>query len=407
MGKLLGTHVDGPLADFTTGFMAALKDQGFADWSATSYQGLMAHLSRWLVQHEWRPCDLTSPRIEDFVAERRRLGYAKGRSTQGMVGVLVTYLRALGAIPAEEPIIPYTLQDYVVQVFTRYLSQQRGLADATITRYQAVVEKFLDDIEIQGEKPSFALIVRNEQVHQFLQAQMKSLQPGSFHNVVVALRSFFRFAFVQEWISQSMDAVLLPAPGWSDRTPLRSTVTAEDVTALVQSCDPTTVEGSRDLAVLLLLSRLGLRAGEVAQLVLEDIDWRQGMVHVRGKGRRHDELPLPSDVGSAIAAYCQQHRVAGDNRQVFLHLRAPHTALTTGGVSGIVIQACRRAGIPPFGAHRLRHQAASAMRQAGVPLWEIGQVLRHRRVVTTAHYAKPTVAETRVVARPWIGGEGR
>ena len=407
MGKLLGTHVDGPLANYTAGFMAALKDQGFADWSATSYQGLMAHLSRWLVQHEWRLCDLTSPRMEDFVAERRGLGYAKGRSTQGMVGVLVAYLRAIGVIPSEEPIIPYTLQDYVVQAFTMYLSQQRGLADATIIRYQAVVKKFLVDIEIQGKKSSLALIVRTEQVHQFLQVQMTSLRPGSFHNVVVALRSFFRFAVVQEWILQSMDAVLLPAPGWSDRAPLRSTVTAEEVTALMQSCDLTTAGGSRDLAILLLLGRLGLRAGEVARLALDDIDWRQGTVHVRGKGRRHDDLPLPSDVGAAMAAYCHQHRVASDKRQIFLHLRAPHTALTATGISSIVIQACRRTGMLPFGAPRLRHQAASAMRQAGAPLWEISQVLRHRRVVTTAHYAKPTVAETRIVARPWLGGEGR
>ena len=97
--------------------MAALKDQGFADWSATSYQGLMAHLSRWLVQNEWRPCDLTPSRIEDFVAERRRLGYAKGRSTHGMVDVLATYLRAIGVIPAEKPIVPYTRQGHVVQAF--------------------------------------------------------------------------------------------------------------------------------------------------------------------------------------------------------------------------------------------------------------------------------------------------
>jgi len=204
-----------------------------------------------------------------------------------------------------------------------------------------------------------------------------------------------------------MDAVLLSAPAWHDRTPLRSVVTAEEVAALMQSCDPTTVEGSRDLAILLHLARLGLRAGEVAGLALEDMDWRQGIVHVRGKGRRHDDLPLPVDVGAAIAVYCQQHRGASDHRQIFLHVRAPHTALTAGGISSIVSQACLRAGLASFRAHRLRHQAASAMRQAGVPLWEIGKVLRHRHVLTTAHYAKPTVAETRVVARPWIGGEER
>lgn len=407
MGKLLGTHVDGPLADYTAGFMAALKGQGFADWSATSYQGLMAHLSRWLVQNEWRPCDLTPSRIEDFVAERRRLGYAKGRSTLGMVGVLATYLRAIGVIPAEKPVVPYTRQGHVVQAFAAYLATQRGLTASTIKRYQAVVEKFLVGIEIGGQEPSWALFVSSEQVNLFLQAQVKSLQPGSFHNVMVALRSFFRFAFIREWIPQPMDAVLLPAPGWHDRAPLRSTLAAEEVAMLMQSCDPTTAGGVRDLAVLLLLARLGLRAGEVAQLVLEDIDWRQGTVHVRGKGRRHDDLPLPSDVGGAIAAYCQQHRVTSDNRRIFLHLRAPHQELTATGISSIVTQACRRGGLTPFGAHRLRHQAAWAMRQAGAPLWEIGRVLRHRRVVTTAHYAKPTVAETRVVARPWIGGEGQ
>jgi site-specific recombinase XerD len=171
---------------------------------------------------------------------------------------------------------------------------------------------------------------------------------------------------------------------------------------LLAACDRRTAAGRRDYAVLLLLSRLGLRAGEVAVLALDDIDWRSGEIVVRGKGNRAERLPLPADVGSAIAAYLQRGRPqTADGRSVFMRVRAPHRALSSTGVTNIVCETARRAGLGTVHAHRLRHTAATAMLRAGGTLPEVGQVLRHRSPLTTAIYAKVDRDALTVLVRPW------
>jgi site-specific recombinase XerD len=177
------------------------------------------------------------------------------------------------------------------------------------------------------------------------------------------------------------------------------------VAALLASCDQHTTAGRRDFAMLTLLSRLGLRAGEVAGLALDDIDWRAGEITVRGKGNRAERLPLPADAGEAIAAYLRDGRPEPFEaaRQVFLRARAPHCGLTSGGVTQAVFSAGQRAGIGAVYAHQLRHSAAVAMLAAGAPLTEIGQVLRHRRLLSTAIYAKAGIGALRALARPWPG----
>jgi site-specific recombinase XerD len=157
--------------------------------------------------------------------------------------------------------------------------------------------------------------------------------------------------------------------------------------------------------VLTLLARLGLRAGEAAALQLDDIGWRAGTLTVRGKGRRDEQLPLPSDVGEALAGYLRGGRAAGGaSRRVFLASRAPGGGLSPAGIMEIVRRACVRAGLPEAGAHRLRHSAATAMLRAGAPLQEIGQVLRHRALSTTAIYAKVDHGALAELAVPWPGG---
>jgi len=170
------------------------------------------------------------------------------------------------------------------------------------------------------------------------------------------------------------------------------------------SCDPATLDGRRDRAILVLLARLGLRAGEVAGLGLDDLDWRAGEISVRGKGSRRERLPLPVDVGEALAAYLHDGRPPAACRTVFLRLNAPITGLTVSGVTAVVYRACARAGLPRAGAHRLRHSTASAMLAGGGTLTEVGQVLRHVRLETTAIYAKIDREALRGLARPWPGG---
>jgi integrase/recombinase XerD len=180
------------------------------------------------------------------------------------------------------------------------------------------------------------------------------------------------------------------------------------VAALLASCDRATVVGRRDLAILTVLVRLGLRAGEAAALRLDDIDWRRGELTVHGKGNRHDRLPLPADVGQAIVAWLTAGRpdttAAGGGREVFLRVRVPHEALTRGAVTQVVARAAQRAGLGPIYAHRLRHTAATGMLRAGGSLPEIGQVLRHRHALTTAIYAKVDLDGLRPLARSWPRG---
>lgn len=174
------------------------------------------------------------------------------------------------------------------------------------------------------------------------------------------------------------------------------------MTALLASCDLETVGGVRDLAILKLLVRLGMRRGEVAVLALDDIDWRSGEILVRGKGGRRERLPLAADVGDALADYLRRARpVSAEGRAVFVRVRAPHRALTPAGVSQVVIAAGHRAGLGRVNAHRLRHTTATELLRSGAPLVEIGQLLRHRSQQTTAIYAKVDRERLRALARPW------
>lgn len=177
----------------------------------------------------------------------------------------------------------------------------------------------------------------------------------------------------------------------------------ELVGAILASCDASTLAGKRDFAILTVLARLGLRAGEVAGLELEDIDWHRGELDIRGKGARRDRLPLPVDVGEAIVAYLAGGRPQVACRAVFLRVHAPITAMTYSNVSELVRRACRRAGITPVSAHRLRHSAATTMLRSGASLNEIGQVLRQSRPATTAMYAKVDRVALRALAQPWPG----
>jgi integrase len=184
---------------------------------------------------------------------------------------------------------------------------------------------------------------------------------------------------------------------------LPKAVDTATVKALLASCDRRTSFGRRDFAVLMMLVRLGLRAGEVTSLHLEDIDWRAGEILIRGKGPRLERLPLPVDVGEAIAGWLRRGRPRCSTREVITRVRAPHEALTSGGISAIVHAACLRAGVDHIHAHRLRHTAATDMLRAGAGLVEIGQVLRHRSLITTAIYAKVDRAGLRELASPWPG----
>lgn len=239
-------------------------------------------------------------------------------------------------------------------------------------------------------------------------ATCPGLRKGTAKLVVTALRSLLGWLHLAGEIPGPL-AWAVPAVASWRLAGLPKALEQGQVAAMLASCDRGTAAGRRDVAMLTLMARLGLRAGEVAGLALEDIDWRVGEITVQGKGRRSERLPLPADVGEVIAAYLRESRPAAfeGDRRVFLRVRAPHRGLTPGGVTAAVPGAGKRSGTGPVHAHRLRHSAATAMRRAGAPLTEIGQVLRHRRLLSTAIYAKTDLDALRALVRPWPAGGAR
>jgi integrase len=217
------------------------------------------------------------------------------------------------------------------------------------------------------------------------------------------VRSLLRFLYVDGLIEMPL-AQVVPTPGGWSGSSLPKSLTSDQLALLLGGCDRSSPAGRRDFAVLVLLARLGLRAGEVVALEVADIDWRAGEVRVSGKGPRVDALPLPAEVGRAIAAYLRRGRPPVGGGVVFRRIGAPHGPVAPVTVPGIVYMACDRAGLTRVGAHRLRHTAATEMLRAGGSRQEIAQVLRHDSPATTRIYAKVDRRALTMVAHPWPVG---
>jgi integrase/recombinase XerD len=222
-------------------------------------------------------------------------------------------------------------------------------------------------------------------------------------NLLAALRSFLRFAQLEGWTNLPLAQAVPSIAGWSGGS-LPRRLEPDEVRRLLASCERHNPDGRRDYAILVLLVRLGLRAGEVARMQLGDLDWRAGELLVCGKGHREEKLPLPDDVGRAVVDYLRHGRPRTTNRAVFLRLHVPLRGLTTAGVTVLVYRACARAGVARVGAHALRHTAATEMLRAGASLGEVGRVLRQRSPSATAIYAKVDHVSLRALACPWPGG---
>ncbi|MGH2891838.1 MAG: tyrosine-type recombinase/integrase [Solirubrobacteraceae bacterium] len=308
-------------------------------------------------------------------------------------------LRGIGVLAAEEPATPGSPTDALLARFERYLLAERGLAAGTVGLYLACVRRFLEGLAPDREIVGLAA----GDVTAAVLREAESVSVSATQNFVSGMRWFLRFCFIEGLVGHDLSRAALLVRGRSS-SPLPRGISRADARALLSSCDRRRALGRRDYAIIVLLLRLGLRRGEVAGLQLDDIDWRAGELVVRGKGARQERLPLPADVGEAIAAYLRRGRPRSGRREVFLRSKAPYEPIASGTVASTVRRACKRAGIAEFGSHRLRHAAACEMVQAGVPLVRIGQVLRHRSLQSTAIYARVDVERLRLLAAPWPGG---
>jgi integrase/recombinase XerD len=289
----------------------------------------------------------------------------------------------------------------LVQRYRTYLISERALAASTIRSYLDVARLFLGSRGDAGGVELGDLCAAD--VSEFMLAEVAGRSVGSAKYIVCGLRSLLRYLHLEGLSHRPLASAVPTVAGWR-LAGLPKAVEPSQVARLLASCDRHGAIGRRDFAILTVLVRLGLRGGEVANLALSDIDWRTGEIVVRGKGRREERLPLPHDVGEAIADWLCHGRPAFECPTVFTRVRAPLGPLTTGGVSSVVLSACGRSGLPPMASHRLRHTAATQMLASGASLEEVGQVLRHRSALTTAIYAKVDLESLRTLARPWPGG---
>jgi integrase/recombinase XerD len=401
VSKVAEVRVGGPLAPYADAFGAGLGQRGYTPLTRVNELRLMGHVSRWL-QVNRVPADRFTPeQVEVFRAAQRAGGHGVP-ATLRVLAPMLEILRDLGVFPpatASEPVAAGAAEELLAS-FTRYLLRERGLVASTAAAYAARASRFLQRCAPDGSLTGLGA----DHVTGAVVAESRALSVGAVQFFVVALRAFLRFAFLEGLTCVDLSAAALGSTG-RRHTSLPQGIDQASADALLESCDQDTTVGRRDYAVLITLLRLGLRAGEVARLRLEDIDWRAGQIVVHGKGHRIDRLPMPVDVGEAIAGYLQHARPTGPgtaaSREVFLRATAPIAGLDRGGVSFIVRRASVRAGIPAIGAHRLRHTAACRMVSAGVPLTQIGQALRHRSSISTAIYARLDVEALRGLAQPW------
>lgn len=386
-GESVRRIVAGPLAPFEMPFRAELTRQGYASRSMGDLVGSMARLSWWLQTRALSPSGLT-PQV---VGEVRIAG----------LGPVLRFLREIGEVPGAQSVVGATPVEVLLTEFRAWLAGERGLSAATVCCYGKQARTFLAWLP----EPLTTALQRLAagQVISFMLGYCRDRNTESAKAAVTAVRALLRFLHVAGHVPVSLSGAVPAVAGWRLASLPRG-LDAVVVARLLDSCDLDTIVGRRDYAVLTMLARLGVRGGEVADLELGDVDWRGGEVTIRGKGNRIDRLPLPVDVGEALASYLMAGRPRCDAATVFCTVRAPYRRLSSAAVRAIMGHACQRAGLDRVGAHRLRHSLATEMLRAGASLPEVGQVLRHRSDLATSVYAKVDDHALRVLARRWPGG---
>lgn len=381
-------------------FSAWLRDRGYRPRSVQRRLQSLAAWTDWLtatgrdVQNLAE--GLTACIIAVRVRPRRKYQFGPNAETVGATRLYLRFLHASGILP-DEPVRSQIDAYPLLGEFRAWLLQHHGVAPATITAYLPVL---LDLSGALGGMPEgyTAKIVRD-----FALQRARRYGSASAKMTYTAIRAFLRFLGVTKRLPPGMDQALPPVASWSNPTVPRYLPPA-DLEHLLASV-PCSGNGLRDRAVLLLLGRLGLRAGDVVRLRLADIDFRAGILAVAGKGRRSELLPLPQDVGDALIGYLREVRPRVAVPEVFLTALPPPRPMTTQALAAIVARTLDRAGIsaPTRGCHLLRHSAATSMLRGGASLAGVGAVLRHRRPATTVKYAKADNRCLLTVAQPWPG----
>jgi integrase/recombinase XerD len=394
--------VAGPLAAYAEAYEAELGRRGYTRRTSVNLLRQVVRLSRWVEANGFAVGELTGERIDEFLAFQKATGRHRASWSRPALVCLLDVLSGLGVLRPATTARVDSPTELLLTSFQGYLLGERALTAGTVRGYVIHARRFLDGLPPGSDLGGVSAA-------QVTAAVLRHASAGSVsaaQNFVAGLRAFLRFCFLEGFVDTDLSQATLSVTG-RRRSSLPRGITRTQARALLASCDRRSTLGRRDYAMIITLLRLGLRAGETSRLRLDDLDWRAGELVVRGKGAREDRLPMPADVGEAIAGYLKRGRPRSERRELFLGARAPFAPIAAGTVRSTVRRACRRAGMAGIGAHRLRHSAACQMIAAQVPLVQIAGVLRHESLQSTALYARLDLDQLRRVAAPWPAGGSR
>jgi site-specific recombinase XerD len=392
----------GALAPEVAAFTHRLSELGHSSLTVSGYEASARHIAQWLALTR-----VTVVEIDDAVIDRFARHHCRCPGIRRVKGVsekyvkrarrFVEFLGERGIVQRKPKSTSPTFDPHVIE-FQEWLRQHRGITELTIGRHGRMVVRLLPAL---GRRPRSwdAQLIRD-----VILAETRRASLAYVKTMTMALRGYLRFLGARGLCRAGLEQAVPIIPQWR-LSALPRYISTVDVDCLIATCDQATPAGIRDRAILLLLARLGLRAGDILALRLHDIDWQHATLTVLGKGRRETRLPLPQDAGDAVLDYLKRSRPRVAWQELFLTSNAPFRPLCGSTVSSVVRRAVDSSGItaPTKGANLLRHSAATAMLQGGATLDMIGAVLRHRSPDTTAHYAKVDIVMLRQIAQPWPG----
>lgn len=399
----------GPLGRCVDRFAEGLQASGYASSVIRKHVRASDIFSRWLLRHRLAIRDLNDAIVERFVKQLTR--WRSPLRPSGRVSDIATGVHRLAAFLCAEGIAVHAPRAHVgsdadrwLQSFDEYLANVSGTAPGTRRIYLRYAQAFLN--ATFGTHAVTWSTLRADSIVNFVRTQAAALRPSACRAPVTATRAFLRFLVTVGELRAGVEAAVPTVRQWK-LAALPRVLSGDDVDRVLAAVNETRPPGIRDRAVLLLLTRLGLRAAEVAALRVDDMAWRDGHIRLRpGKSGRERLLPLPQEVGEALVAALRCRPATAPRSPVFVRARPPHRVLTAAAVTAIAQRALRRASItlPRAGAHVFRHTVASRLVQRGVPMKTVADVLGHARLDTTAIYAKLDVETLVSVALPWPGG---
>lgn len=393
----LNYTIPGPLTGHGHAFADYLKRLGYAPTSIGLRLNLLRHFSRWLEDRSINLDECDDARLSDYC--RQRSVTHTDMASPGKIAPMITFLRQAGLIADEAPPPPLTRnrRDELLDNWSTYLLEERGLCPVTVDYNRRFATPFILECLPDGDASTLA----PEPVCEFVSTHLPQRSSNEAFKTVTALRSLLKYLHSSGQLTEPLDHLILRPRTYRDTTIARG-LPADDIDTLLHTVSTDTRVGKRDRAIFLLLARLGLRAGEVAALTLDDLDWTQATIRIHGKGGYIDRMPLPADVGTAITDYLRVPKDPAMTGRVLFHsARAPYRPITSEIVKSVIQNAARTAGIGPIGAHRLRHTLATTTINSGASLEEVAQLLRHRHLTSTMIYAKVDLTRLTLITRPW------